>query len=196
LLDKLAKYAVVQMTLKRARVSIDVSELHGGMCGLLCAGDSAAVASWVEDCLGESSLDGALDAARDQLLELELQSWGALTAPDLEFYPLLPDDDSVLQEQVSALGLWCHGFLLGLGLGGVSLDKAKSDDTEVGELAEIIHDFSEISRVGVSEGEFDNNDDPGFVLIELVEYVRVSVQIVFEELEEGRIALPVQTTVH
>jgi yecA family protein len=197
LVKKLAEYALVHMAMERARISIDVSELHGGMCGLLCSSDSTAVKSWVEDCLGEASnMDGALDAVRDHLLELELQSWSALTATDLEFYPLLPDDESDLQEQVSALALWCHGFLLGLGLGGVSLDKAKSDDAELGELAEIIHDFSEISRAGVSEGEFDSNDDPGFALIELVEYVRVSVQIVFEGLEGERIAPPVQATVH
>ena len=64
-----------------------------------------------------------------------------------------------------------------------------------GELAEIIQDFSEISQAGLGEGDVDDND-AGFALVELVEYVRVSVQIVFEELEEARIASSVQKTVH
>ncbi len=184
------------MTMERANVSVDVSELHGGICGLLCSGNSTAVASWVDDCLGKASnMDDELDAARTQLLELKLQSWRVLTGADLDFYPLLPDDNCDLQEQVSALALWCHGFLLGLGLGGVSVDKTKPDDMKAGELAEIIRDFSEISQAGLGEDECDDND-AGFALIELVEYVRVSVQIVFEELEEARIASSVQETVH
>ncbi len=194
--DKTFEYDEIHITMERANVSIDISELHGGMCGLLCLGDSTAVASWVEDCLGKArNMDDELDAARTQLLELKLQSWRALTGADLDFYPLLPDDNYDLQEQVSALALWCHGFLLGLSLGGISLDKAKPDDMESGELAEIIQDFSEISQAGLGEGEIDDND-AGFALVELVEYVRVSVQIVFEEFEEARIASSAQETVH
>ena len=194
--DKIFEYDEIHMTMERANVSVDISELHGGMCGLLCLGDSMAVASWIDECLGKASnMDDELDAARTQLLELKLQSWGVLPGADLDFYPLLPDDNCDLQEQVSALALWCHGFLLGLSLGGISFDKNKPDDMESGELAEIIQDFSEISQAGLGEGDVDDND-AGFALVELVEYVRVSVQIVFEELEEARIASSVQKTVH
>ena len=34
---------------------------------------------------------------------------------ELEFAPLLPDDDAPLDEQVQALALWCQGFLSGVG---------------------------------------------------------------------------------
>ena len=51
-----------------------------------------------------------------------------------------------------------------------------------GELAEILADFGEISRAGVTAEDGENSDQAEFALAELTEYVRVSVQIVYEEL--------------
>jgi len=181
----------------RARVPVAVSELHGGMCGLLCAGGASAVPAWVEECLGDGDpLEGALDAARDQLRELELHSWQTLADSGVEFYPLLPDDDAGLGERVGALALWCHGFLFGLGLAGFSLDGDETGESDAVPLEEIINDFSEISRVGVSTDEFSDENEADFALAELIEYVRVSVQIVFEELESARTAGSGPATIH
>ena len=92
--DKTFEYDEIHMTMERANVSVDISELHGGMCGLLCLGDSTAVASWIDECLGKASnMDDELDAARTQLLELKIKSLGVLTGADLDFYRLLPDDN-------------------------------------------------------------------------------------------------------
>jgi uncharacterized protein YgfB (UPF0149 family) len=181
----------------RACVPVAVSELHGGMCGLLCAGGASAVPEWVEECLVDSDpVEGALDAARDQLRKLELYSWRSLTGSGLEFYPLLPDDDAMLGERVGALALWCHGFLSGLGLGGFSLEREKTSGSDAGPLEEIVNDFSEISRAAAEADEFDDEDQAGFALAELIEYVRVGVQIVFEELEPKRATSPGTATIH
>ena len=194
--ERLAEYMTVHSAMARARVPVAVSELHGGMCGLLCAAGVSAVPAWVEECLGDGdSVEGALEAARHQLRELELYSWRSLSASGLEFYPLLPDDDAALGERVGALALWCHGFLLGLGLAGFSLD-AEEAGAPATQLEEIVSDFSEISRAAVDADEFDNENEADFALAELVEYVRVSVQIVFEELEPKRATGPGATTIH
>lgn len=191
--ERLAEYTTVHSAMARARVPVAVSELHGGMCGLLCAGGAAAVPAWVEECLGDGDpVEGALEAARQQLRDLELYSWRSLNASGLEFYPLLPDDDVTLGERVGALALWCHGFLLGLGLAGFSMERGETDT----QLEEIVSDFSEISRAAVDADEFDSEDEADFALAELIEYVRVSVQIVFEELEPKRAAGPGATTIH
>ena len=63
-------------------------------------------------------------------------------------------------------------------------------------LEEILSDFSEISRAAVDEDEFDNQDEADFALAKLIEHVRVSVQIVFEELEPKRATGPGAATVH
>lgn len=181
----------------RARVIVAVSELHGGMCGLLCAGGAAAVPAWVEECLGNGdSVEDALGAVRDQLRELELDSWRSLTGSGLDFYPLLPDDDTDLGERVGALALWCQGFLSGLGLAGFSLEENALGESDAAQLEEIVYDFSEISRAGLSPGEFDDDDEADFTLAELVEYVRVGVQIVFEALEPMRVETAGPATLH
>ena len=53
---------------------------------------------------------------------------------------------------------------------------------------EILRDFAEISRAGLSDDEAAGHDEPDFALAEIHEYVRVSVQIVFEELGAVRAA--------
>ena len=90
----------VHSAMEGARVPVAVSELHGGICGSLCVGGVAAVPAWVEECLGDGDpMEEALEAARQQLRELELYSWRSLSASGLEFYPLLPDDDQMFQRR-------------------------------------------------------------------------------------------------
>jgi len=197
LTERFAEYATVHSAMTRARLPVAVSELHGGMCGLLCAGGASAVPAWVEECLGDGDpMEGALDAAREKLRELELDSWRSLTGSGLEFHPLLPDDDAALGERVGALALWCHGFLFGLGLAGFSLPAEKAGESDVVRLEEIVQDFSEISRAGVGDDEFEDENEADFALAELIEYVRVSVQLVFEELESARPAGSGPETIH
>mgnify|MGYP002820156015 CR=1 FL=1 len=183
----------------QAQVSIAVSELHGGICGLLCAGGGSVVPTWVEECLGGGDpVEGALDTARNQLRELELHSWRSLMGSGLDFYPLIPEDDASLEERVGALALWCHGFLFGLSLAGFSLDgdEEEEDDPGAVQLGEIVNDLSEISRADLSADEFDDEDEADFALAELIEYVRVSVQIMFEELESTQTTSLGSETIH
>ncbi len=195
--ERLAEYTSVHLAMVRARVPVAVSELHGGICGLLCAGGASRIPEWVEECLsGADTVEGALDAARDQLRELQLDSWRSLTGSGLEFYPLLPDDDTVLGDRVGALALWCHGFLVGLGLAGFSLEGDEFVEPAGEQLEEIVNDFSEISRAGLSVDELRDETGSDFALAELVEYVRVSVQTVFEELESMRIPDVGPATIH
>lgn len=195
LTERLPEYATVSLAMTEAGVPVAVAELHGGLCALLCAGGAAAIPDWLEECLSDASPEDAARAqARDQLSELELKSWRSLTGAGLEFYPLLPDDDEALGERVSALALWCHGFLSGLGLAGFTLEESEHPAAE--QLEEIVNDFSEISRAGLGADELSNENEADFALTELIEYVRVSVQIVFEELEPARVPYTGPATLH
>jgi hypothetical protein len=86
---------------------------------------------------------------------------------------------------VQALALWCQGFLSGI---GTTSPTAVRQSAEGDALGEILRDFAEISRAGLSEDEAAGHGRPDFALAEIHEYVRVSVQIVFEELAAARAA--------
>lgn len=155
---------------------VAVAELHGGVCGAICAGGAPAARRWLKDCLADEERAEAAAAIADELEELVGASVKMFADHELQFEPLLPDDDAPLEEQVQALALWCQGFLGGVGA------TAKRESVQGDSLREILHDFAEISRAGLSEDEAAGKGQPDFALAELHEYVRVSAQLVFEEL--------------
>jgi uncharacterized protein YgfB (UPF0149 family) len=167
---------------------VAVAELHGGVCGAVCAGGAPAARRWVKDCFDDEQLAESAAAIADELEQLVGASAKLLADSTLEFEPLLPDDDAPLDEQVQALAAWCQGFLGGLGA------TARRERIQSDSLREILHDFAEISRAGLSEDEAAGQGQPDFALAELHEYVRVSAQLVFEELVGER--TPPSSSVH
>jgi uncharacterized protein YgfB (UPF0149 family) len=164
---------------------IALAELHGGVCGALCAGGAPAAQRWIAECLEEPESNAAMAAMTRDLDELVAASWNGLSDPELTFAPLLPGDDAPLEEQVQALALWCHGFLGGLGTSSTAGAERRGGDSS---MPEILGDFAEISRAGLSDEEAAGHGQPDFALAEIQEYVRVSVQIVFEDLAGQRTA--------
>ncbi|HZF29008.1 MAG TPA: UPF0149 family protein [Gammaproteobacteria bacterium] len=208
-----AEYDALHDSLVHAGVVLALPELHGGICGALCAGGTDAALRWLEQALDDdqSADDDAASIAplRDALHELVEASFRMLDGESLAFEPLLPNDDALLEEQVQALAEWCQGFLAALGEnapevagdGGSAKRQRPSERTSEGEPAaehdsqgasadvvEILEDFAEISRAGLTEDEAADRDQADFALAELKEYARVSTQIVFEELRPRRAA--------
>ena len=185
---------------------MSVAELHGCFCGVLCAGGADAATAWLEECVREADAEAtAAEETRGIFRLMELETWRALASADLEFTPLLPEDGLPLADRVSELGLWCHGFLSGLGLGGLTLpeDSSSTDDDPDAKfensIEEIVKDFAAISRAGLSAAERNDPTDADFAVAEIIEYVRVSVQIVFEEIGDtrgGEAGLPVSLSEH
>lgn len=195
MIDRRTEYATLGMALDGLGSVLTVSELHGGFCGALCAGGAGVASAWLEDQVRESeSRADTVQTARDILRVVELETWRALASSDLEFTPLLPEDDLPLDERVTELALWCHGFLSGLALGDLSLADGSSraskdphaDSGLEARREEIIKDFAEISRAGLNAEERSEPTDADFNLAEIIEYVRVSVQILFEEIGAAR----------
>ena len=106
------------------------------------------------------------------------------------FEPLLPADDQPIGARTAALAQWCQGFLYGLGAGGITDASGLPADT-----GEIVRDFTEISRAGVDETQDEESNEAAYA--ELVEFVRVGVQLLFEELAElRRPSTPSATPLH
>ena len=181
-------YDSLRESLAQAGAVVALAELHGGVCGALCAGGAPAAAYWLEDCLEDQELD-ATEELGASLANFVTASSRMLEDTGFEFEPLLPDDDAPIEEQVQALAFWCHGFVTGLGANApelVARGPRAPDSGEAGAIAEVLGDFTEISRVGLSEDEATGQDQADFALAELREYVRAGVQMVFEELAPRR----------
>jgi uncharacterized protein YgfB (UPF0149 family) len=172
------QYESLQRQLEDAGVVTSLAELHGGMCGTMCIGGIAATQRWLDDCLEDWRLAES-ETVSAALRGLELDAWRGLTSTDMSFEPLVPGDNQSLEAQVRGLALWCHGFLTGLGFGGFEVDAERAHRSQTVE--EITKDFSEISRAGLGDEEEEEAEETGFALAELKEYVRVGVQLVFEE---------------
>ena len=191
-------YERLRESLSAAGAVVALAELHGGVCGALCAGGVDAARRWLLDSLDDAEVGAATamdggsaenagsrfrpaGAVADDLEEMIRASVKMLEDDELTFEPLLPSDDALLAEQVEALAAWCQGFLSGVGTTAPASVESEA-------LGEILRDFSEISRAGLSDDEAAGHDQPDFALAEIHEYVRVSVQLVFEELAPLRAA--------
>jgi uncharacterized protein len=177
-------YERLRDSLAAAGAVIAIAELHGGVCGALCGGGVPAAIRWLEESLDDVELATSPESVAGDLEQLIGTSAKMLDDAELKFEPLLPSDDAPLAEQVDALAAWCHGFLSGVGSTAAAARSSMATDA----LGEILRDFAEISRAGLSEDEAEGHGQPDFALAQIHEYVRVSVQIAFEELEAERAA--------
>lgn len=174
-------YGELADLLNRSGSPLPLAELHGGLCGVICASGREAAQRWLEDLLDDCGGDSNSVSQLAQSLEtLGNETWRALSGMSLEFAPLLPDDEQDIDQRAEALGLWCHGFLAGLVIGGLDLAGGTANISE--EISELVHDFAAISQAGADSEELEDPEQGDNSLMELVEFVRVGAQYVFEEL--------------
>lgn len=168
--------ADLEAVIRQADVDSAAPEVHGALTGLLCAQSGLGRAAWV-DVVGREveGGDALVGQGRDILESMYDETVRQLGSTDLDFQPLLADDEAELEEQVRALGQWCDGYLWGLGLGGVGRERDLPGDT-----AEALRDLAEIARAQDYAVEEDEADEAAF--IELVEFLRTVVLMINEEL--------------
>jgi uncharacterized protein len=169
-------YTEIQRVLTDERSLTDAAEAHGTLTGCLCAAIGYRFEDWLLEILPEGRAQPLAAAALRALFQ---KTSGALEASEMEFDLLLPEDEASLDARTVALAQWCQGFLYGLG--GSAIQDTNGLPGEVGE---IVRDLSEITRVGVDDGQSVESNESAYA--ELVEFVRVGVQLVFEELSPLR----------
>jgi len=165
-------YHHIEQLLRQERSLADAAEAHGMLAGCLCATMGYRLEDWLHEILPEGRAAPQTTAA---LGELFTATTTALIQPDMELELLLPPDEQPIDVRTAALAQWCQGFLYGLGAGGI-IDAAGLP----GDAGEIVHDFTEISRAGVDATQEEESNEAAYA--ELVEFVRVGVQLLFEEL--------------
>jgi uncharacterized protein YgfB (UPF0149 family) len=175
-------FDLVEQALRTAGALSAPAEIHGELCGSMCLLGKEAEPSWAAHILA----DGHEPRAAELLKILASRTWGELEEGDISFRLLLPSDDRSLELRADSLSLWCQGFLHGLGA-GENQGQLKFV-YQRGVTKEIIRDFSEITRAAFDESETEEEAEAAYT--ELVEYVRVCVQLVFEEFYRIRTQPP------
>ncbi|MEJ2645024.1 MAG: UPF0149 family protein [Gammaproteobacteria bacterium] len=169
-------YDEVDAALQQAGAIPDAAESHGILCGLTCAGGRPDAQAWMGQVLADTDPANAMVVpCRSVLEQLYQDTMGQLNDSALDFRLLLPMDADPLPDRAKALGKWCEGFLFGLGMGGV-----KDTASLPGTVPELIKDMSEISRVEFDIDSPEDADEAAYT--EIVEYVRVGVLLINEEL--------------
>lgn len=176
-------FDAVDAALRRVGASSDAAEAHGSLCGLLCGLGAGGQSVWLADTLADAQADEAVSGQTETLLAaLAVGTCAALEGTEMGFQPLLPADADPLADRVDGLAQWCLGFNHGLFVAA----RIGDADAELnsGNTAEIVHDFSELAEAALGDEPPDPDGEAAYV--ELVEYVRVSVQLVYEELASVR----------
>ena len=174
--------------LYRIDATMGAADAHGALCGMLCARGTIELSEWVDHVIGEQEQGSELlhDVVH-RLSDLHQSTLEMMNDATGEFKLLLMDDDDPLPERVEALAAWCQGFIYGLAAGVSKEGSELPEDT-----AELLKDMVEISRAGhdvddAGVEESDDNDDE-VAYMEIQEYVRMGVLLIYEELQ------PLQST--
>ena len=169
--------------LRRCGASWDAAQAHGLLCSRLAVGGADAGTGWLQQVLEGTSESDALRTGCAGLLNTLFQDTLRQLSERLsEFGPLLPDDSDSASRRASALARWCEGFLHGL----VSIDHGEALKQRLARdpIADIIRDMLQMTRAAADEESDDETNEAAYA--EIVEYVRVAVQLAYEELAEFR----------
>ena len=166
--------------------AIHPAEAHGCLCGALCLRPDYSLPEWLDEILPDAAATGG---GADVFGALFSESAGALARPDMEFEPLLPEDDASLAERVESLAAWCHGFLYGFGASGNAERTALPESVR-----EVLADLAQICHAGAVGSESAEVEEEAFA--ELVEFVRAAVQLAYDDLAPARASVPAPQSGH
>ena len=175
------EYSEIDLLRRKANVAIDISEYHGTISAYLCCD------AFQEDDLlpkevsfDSSSVSVQIIEFKHALYELISETINSFNDTEMRFYPFLPPDSEKLSIRAHSLSIWCQGFIDALGtfISERRLTINQSDQTFIGE---IIEDFSQISTLSKTAVESGNEEELAY--FEVVEFVRVGTQLVYEELK-------------
>ncbi len=164
----------LERDLDQVHATMGAAEAQGLMCGLVCASGRLDEAAWAGQLLPDTPLPEA--GAGSRLRALARTTLTGMNDSGLGLTLLLPDDSIALRRRAAALGEWCQGFLLGLGVGGLGEPDRLPDNVQ-----EILRDLSEIARVEFDTDSVDEEDERAYM--EITEYVRMGVLLINEELQ-------------
>lgn len=137
------------------------SELHGLLTGIVCVTNAPTGTEW-QQILATLNVPELSPEALDILTGEAEDVAHALSEDELDYLPLLPDDEHILQERVQALADWCAGVVLGFGLASGHI---RSDELE------LIEHLQDVAAVEFEDSDNDEEGEESYQ--ELYEFVRL-----------------------
>lgn len=171
-------YLVLQTHAETVGLAVSAAESHGMLCGAICASAPGAAALWRRELLSELDARDLLVQECDQALDqLARQTMAAFNDPGLGVSLLLPDDGAPLPERIAALRDWSQGFLYGLGLAGITIERLST------ESAEALRDVAEIARLAADGDAGEEADEEAYA--ELAEFLWVAIMLVYADVQQS-----------
>lgn len=165
-----ADYNMTRELLEAHQVPCSVAEVHGVICGQLCADEAGfdlALSANILEIPAASS-----DVINSLLKMLAEDAEQQLAAGDYAFQPLLPEDDEAMSTRLSALTDWCDGFTAGFAGAWIREDADMTEETR-----EVLSDFARIAEVDEEDSAPDRENEVN--LMEITEYVRMAAITLF-----------------
>lgn len=153
---------------------ISASELHGLLCGYLCAGAISEGETYLRALLSNKNEAVSREAAL-AMFEIYAVSQQQINHFDFEFKMLLPDDDAPLVERAQAFSEWCEGFTQGITLVGV--DQEQLHEEEAQEALQHLVEFAQLDYASLDIEEADEK-----ALWDVSEYARMAVLRIHADL--------------
>lgn len=151
------------------------SELHGLITGIVCVTEAPTRDEWLQ-ILSTLSVPKLDEEALALLEEEAIDIAHALSEEELDYLPMLPDDEHLLSERVQALADWCNGVVLGFGLASGNIRANEQ---------ELIESLQDVASVEFEESDDDEEGEQSYQ--ELYEFVR----LIPVSLSVGRAIIPV-----
>ncbi|MGH8222362.1 MAG: UPF0149 family protein [Woeseiaceae bacterium] len=172
-------HQAVDAALGRCGSSLNASQAHGLCCSRLAVLGQDGMESWLRQVLeGTDPQDPLCREGLELLRGLHSETHRQLAERQSGFTPLLPDEQESATVRAAAMAQWCEGFLHGLvtRIDSERLKKRLASDP----LKDIIRDLLEITRAAADPDADDEANERAYA--DLLEYLRVTTQLVYEEL--------------
>jgi len=173
-ITELPDYAMLRAALADAGVDGNAAEIHGLLCGVVSRGGAHAPKWSALLAAAGEHVESVPEALQQLFARIMAATAGSLAEGQMQFSLLLPDPDAGIRIRTDALGSWCQGYVMGLALGG----SAGMEGLSL-EAREAVADLIRISGAAADEDEEIEAQDRA--LSEIEEFVRVAVQLVYEE---------------
>lgn len=174
----LPDYRLFTDSLAILALPISSSEIHGVMCGYLCAGAVKEGETYLRALITrQNKNDSAVRTANLALFGVYAVSHQQIANFDFEFQLMLPDDDIPLAQRAQAFSEWCEGFTQGITLGGVEYEQLQEEEAQ-----EALKHLTEFGQLDYQSLHYDEEDERA--LIEVSEYARLAVLRIYGDLQE------------
>jgi uncharacterized protein YgfB (UPF0149 family) len=155
-------YQQVADGLRDYKLVLSPSEIHGQLCGYICAGTKMNGVAWLE----------ADPLLHPPLLELYKTSYHLINDFANEFQLLLPSDATDIYGRAASLREWSQGFVTGLMLAGLRPNRDFSD-----EINDALVRIAQVAELDPLMLEVSDEDESA--LADLIDYIRLAVLMIY-----------------